>query len=87
MSFCPTCRHIPCECVDLCHGCDAELGEDRFCASCEEVMPVYRFPRVDFRPLQPEPYDFFLNASPEEWAARMAEKYGPDFERNPKIAA
>lgn len=34
--------------AQLCHGCDSELGPDRYCSQCEEVMPVYPEPAEPF---------------------------------------
>ena len=39
-------KHLGFDTVDLCSGCDAELGPDHFCKSCEEVMPTYEWERA-----------------------------------------
>lgn len=60
----------------------------------EIIRPDFRprprlvgLPRITARPLVPESEHFYRTATQEEWEARMREKYGPDFENDPRPAA
>lgn len=48
-------------------------------ARIKQCRPA-RIPEIARVPIEPEPAEFVLNASLEEWIARMESKYGPDFE-------
>ena len=39
-------------------------------------------PLITVQPIKPESPEFYLNSTPEQWRARMIEKYGPDFEES-----
>lgn len=56
--------------------------------SGDVIRPDFRprprgLPRLDpitVKPIVPESEDFYRTATEAEWRARMAEKYGPDFD-------